>query len=315
MTMEDKQVKKQKAGLGAVRPDDYVESRFKEMASKRGVSQTEMFESIFWTYLKKEREDEKNAAIDYSSEINLISKELNNILEHFKGIADKAQETVIGISSNAEQTEKNMSLEIETLNGKIEELQNRNKELENSNNVFTDVKDELESRISESKLTIEDRDKEISELKSSAGEKDIHIKNLEDSIKLTKKENATLQKEKDNLQEEISIKEAKIKNLETVNVSLQSTILNIDTLKKSELSATEAQYKSELSAIESQYKSALINLENKVNAFNDEKKKEMKNLEKLIRTELDAEKKMAVADIKLELAEMKSKYAELRSKE
>ena len=67
--------------------------------------------------------------------------------------------------------------------------------------------------------------------------------------------------------------------------------------------------------MESRYKSVIVNLENKVNGFNDEKEKELKNLEKSIRTELEAEKKMAVADMKLELAEMKSKYAELKSKE
>lgn len=312
---QDKPIRKQKAGLGGIRPDDYVENRFKEMASERGCSQTEMFESIFWAYLRKEREDQKNNAIDYSSEINLIANGLNNILTHFKSITDKAQETIINISSSAEQKEKNFLLEIETLNGKIEELRNRNKELENNNNIFTDVKNDLEGKIVDNKLLLEGREKEVYDLKSSIAEKDIHIKNLEDSIKLMKKENASLQKDNDSLCEDINIKESKIKNLETVNVSLQSTVSNIDTLKKSELSAMEAQYKSEISAIESQYKSVVINLENKINTFDDDKKKEIKNLEKLIRTELEAEKKMAVADIKLELAEMKSKYAELKSKE
>lgn len=41
--------------------------------------------------------------------------------------------------------------------------------------------------------------------------------------------------------------------------------------------------------------------------FDIEKRKELKNLEKYIRTELNAAKKMGVADIKLELAELKSK--------
>jgi len=41
------QKKKQKAGLNAVRPDDYIENKFKEMAKDMNLSQTEMFSRIF----------------------------------------------------------------------------------------------------------------------------------------------------------------------------------------------------------------------------------------------------------------------------
>lgn len=54
---EEKDIKnKQKAGLNAIRQDDYVERSFKDMASDKKLSQTEMFEHMFWFFIKKERE-------------------------------------------------------------------------------------------------------------------------------------------------------------------------------------------------------------------------------------------------------------------
>lgn len=284
--------KKQKPGLNAVRPDDSIERSFKDMAANRGLSQTEMFERIFLSFITQERESKQQQAIDYTSEINLISNNLNNILNHFKGITKKAQETVLTISSNAEQTQKNLNFEVDTMKKKAEDLEKRNIELEEINKVFSDVKNSLEDTISK-------QNSELAEIKSILREKDIQIKDQDKAIRIMEKSSENLQKENDKLSEELRNNESKLKSLETSNNNLQATLFSIETFKKSEIAA-----------IDTKYKSIISNLEDQIKNFNNTKEKELKTLENRVRIELDAEKKMAIADMKLKLADMKGKYAE-----
>lgn len=300
LTKEDAgQKKKQKAGLNAVRPDDFVEMKFKDMASDKKLSQTEMFERMFWSYIKKEREEEKRLVIDYTSEINLISKDFNNIMNHFKGITEKAQETVLNITANADQTQKNLTLEIDTLKKHIEELEKRNSELEETNKIFSEIKDSLEDTISNQNENLKSKELELTEVKATLKEKELQNKDQDKSNKALEKSNEKLQKENDKLSEELRIKESRIIALETSNSNLQSTLSNVDTLKKAEIESIDARYRSIIS-----------NHEHTIKGFNDAKEKELKDLENRVRNELDAEKKMAIADMKLELVDVKSKYAE-----
>jgi len=291
--------KKQKAGLGAVRPDNYTEGRFKEMASEMGLSQTEMFEKLFWYYISKEREEEQQQAIEYKSEINLISKELSNILNHFKGITEKAQETVLNITTNAEQTEKNLTTKIDTLSKRIEELKNRNMELEKTNNVFEDVKARLENEIVELKDTLKNKEIELTSLEDSVEEKNGDLKELRKQIESLEKDNDKQHKEVIRLSTELNNKATRIQSLDSLNNNLQNTLNSMDKLKKSEIES-----------IETKYQSIISDMESKLKTFDEHKKNELENLENRIRTELNAEMKMAIADSKLELADMKSKYAE-----
>lgn len=295
--MEDK--KKQKAPLG-IRPDDYTEIKFREMVENENISQTKLFERIFWNYISESRKDKKEEAISFESEIGLIDKCLNDLLLHFKGIVDKSQNTVISLKDNIEQTEKNYINDIDTLNKRIEELENRNKELEQSNNVFNEVKEGLELKIKELTEGIDNRNNGISELLETIRDKDKSIKNLDIQLQNINKEYNRLDKENKRITEDISTMEVKIKGLEISNISLKETLDNLDKIKKIEVDSIEVRYGNKIKE-----------LENRLGDYESNKIKEFKGFEDRLKIEFEADKKLTVADMKLELVDVKGKYGEL----
>lgn len=293
-------VKKQKAGLNAIRPDDYVEKRFKDLAKENNFSQTEMFNSIFWNYILDKKNEKKQLALNLESEINLISNDLNNILKHFKSISDKAQETIISITTNAEQTEKNLTSDIDTLGKQIEELKTRNSELELSNSTFNEVKANLESQLLEIAEKYKSNGIELTEANKTIKEKDKTIKDLEKNISLMEKNEYSSVKEINRLKGDLINLENNVKNLQSTNDSLNNTINSIDTLKKSEISS-----------IESKYKLLIEELELKLRRLEESKQLEINQIKENISSQYEADKKMAIAESTLELAELKSRYGEV----
>lgn len=294
---------KQKPGLGAVRPDDYTTDKFKEMANENNISQTEMFKRIFYNYLKNEREKKQQQALSLDSEINLISGNLNSILSIFKTITDKAQNTIISIETNADQTIKNLTLEIDTLKKQVTEYDNRNKELELSNSTFSEVKSSLENNIRELTELTGRLQKEKEQIKNDLIFKNKKLTELEENYKRTSEsytsENKSLAGIVNNLRNELDTYHNKIKNLEISNSSLDDTIKNLQNLKKSEIDA-----------IEEKYKLQIQDLEIKLKNFKESKDKEIQSIKRNIETEMTAARKEETADLKLELANMKEKYSE-----
>lgn len=304
------QKKKQKPGLNAVRPDDYIEQKFKEMARDMNLSQTDMFNRMFWSFINDQQSERKELALSLESEIDLISKDLGSILNHFKTITEKAQNTIISIKTNSEQTEKNLNLDIDTLNKRVEELSKRNDELEKLNSTFDEIKAGLETKnkeLTESLADTKDKLKAANELNKS---KDTEItdlnkqvvknsKELEEKIATLSNSNALMGKEIHRLKEDISSKDTTISSLEKSKSSLNDTIRTLDELKKSEINAIEAKHLLTISELESKLKSS-----------EESKTNDLRQSESNLRTQLEADKKMALADIKLELADLKGKYAE-----
>lgn len=291
--------KKQKAGLNAVRPDDYVENKFKDMAKENGVSQTDMFNRIFLSYIKNQNNENKQSALNVEAEIDLISKDLNNVLIHFKSIADKAQDTIICIQTNTEQTEKNLKLDIDTLTKKNEELTRRKTELEQSNNVFNEIKDTLEVKIKELNETVNLKNSELQDLSDQVKDKDKTIKELRKQSDMLEKTNIRLEKEVGRIHEDLNTSEIKINNLEKSNASMNDTFIALEKLKKAEITS-----------IQSKYQLLITGLEEKIKSYDAAKEKEIQRLRDSFKIEYEAEKKLAIAEMKLELADVKSRYAE-----
>jgi len=281
--------KKQKPGLNAVRPDDYTEQKFKTMAKERNLSQTEFFERIFWAYLKKDNQEKRNEALNCDGEINLIAKNLDNILINFKSIVDKAQDKIVSVKANAEQTIENLKLDLDTLQKKNEALEKRNAELENINLTYTETKAGLEKTITNLNNEIQKKDEEIIALKESNQEKDKTIKYFEKQAALNEKEINSLKMENYKLKEENQSKSIRIQNLEVTCSGLQSSVERMETLKKAEIEAIEAKYKA-----------TIFELQNKLSTISES-----------VRSEMESEKKLALAELKLELAQTKEKLAEL----
>ncbi len=296
--MDDR--KKQKAGLNAVRPDDFTEQKFKDMAKELNLSQTDMFKHIFWSYIREQNNERRQLALNLEAEINLISKDLNSVLQHFKSISERAQDTVISIKTNAEQTEKNLTLDIDTLLKKVDELSKRNAELELSNTAFTEIKTGLEAKLSAVTEANDKKDVELKEAREIIKTRDKTIKDMEKQIDLLEKTNAKSEQESNRLHDDVKTLETKVKSFETTNNSLNDTLNRVNALKASEIASIEAKYQLHITE-----------LEEKLNRFEESKEKELQQIKTSLKAEYEADKKMAVADIKMELADIKSKYGEV----
>lgn len=299
----EKEPKEKRKSLGGVRPSTYIYNRFMNLAKERNRTQSELFDDIFWGYLGIDRKDKLEQAISFESDLSLIDKDLKSIFNHFKAIVNKSQNTIISLKSNAEQTEKNITLDLQTANNKLQELQKRNSELEQSNSIFDEVKTNLEIRISELTNSEYQNSILIKELQKEATVKDKKIKELEETLERTEniyaKESNNQKSLVNNLQEENQSKSSKINNLESSISSLKDTIANIELMKKSELDA-----------LESNYKSHIAELERKLKSSNSDKDKALDTLKKNLTSEFNADKKIAIADMQINLADIKVKYAE-----
>jgi DNA repair exonuclease SbcCD ATPase subunit len=295
--------KKQKAGLNGVRPDGYIEDHFKEMAKDNNLSQTKLFERMFWNYITDNRGEKRENAISFDAELSLLSTNLENIMQNVKSIATKSQDTVVSLKSNTDQMKKNLNIETETLKLRIEEITNRNTELENTNKVFSEIREGLESKISNHSDIVLEGEVENKKLREVIKEKDNEIKSYEEKIRILEKDNKGLSSDNLGLLEKITQRDIKLSNLESTNVSLQNTVNSMESLRKSEISSIESRYKTEIAALSS-----------KITESDTEKEKEITLIKTSLKAEYEADKKMALAEVILDLADMKGKYAELYGK-
>lgn len=272
-----KKPKSQKAGLNAIRPDDYVEKTFKDLAKNSGKSQTELFEAMFWNYIKKEQDKEMEEVISFKSEINLISSDLENILKHFKNITEKAQSTIITERNNATQKLENLYKELETADLKNKELMERNKELEISNEAFTSIKENLTSELNKLEELLKSKDREITTIK----------KDMEESAAINSKYLTKIA----NLEAEIKEKELERKQLKD-SLDKYLTAYQFETEKRTRL------------------EDEINELKESIHDLKENFKEEKESLEKALQLKYDAEKNMAVVDIKLELIEVKNSLQE-----
>lgn len=350
--LEESKKNKQRPGLNAIRPDDFTENKFKEMAAEKKLSQTDMFKLIFWNYISNNRKEELKEAVDLSGEIELISQNLENIMEYFKRIAEKAQNTVISVKSNAEQTEKNLQLDIDTLTKKVAALGKRNTELEENSRIFNSLKEELTSKINTQqetinriteenksyKKTLQEKEtlnnqlntdllkaqndkryfesevsrqqdiigrqlKTIEEKQTELLSKDKRIKAINEKLESVVNELTGVRNLNKALNDDNSIKDSKIRSLETAVQTMDNTINSMEKFKQSEISSIQAR----LSLGESRLKEEIEILKAK-------RKDDIEAAVKACRIECEADKKMALADMKLELAGLMRELAEAKGK-
>lgn len=275
--LNQRKPKSQKAGLNAIRPDEYIEKTFKDLAKDKGKSQTELFESMFWNYINKEQEKEMEMALSFKSEINLISNDLDNIFSHFKSITEKAQNTIIAERNNTDQKVENLQKELETAELKNKELAARNKELETSYEAFTTVKQELSQEIEKLSTALNAKKNTIETLQRDVEENHITIR--EYSARITELEAILREKELD------------IRGLRD-SLHKQTSIKDLEFEKRTRLELDIEHLKSEIKEMRENHK------------------EEMNSFEKALLLKYEAEKNMAVVDIKLQLIDIKNELQE-----
>lgn len=294
--MGDSSDKKQRSGLGGVRPGEFAETRFKELAQEMGISQSRMFETIFYSYLADLRSEKKEKALGCESELELIGQNLDHVANHIRSIVSKAQSTILSHEDSARQTNETNGIRVQTLNSKIEELSIRNEELEGTNLIFTEIKAGLDDKIASlSAEAVEHREKQR-DADAQIKEQDHLIKSLEKQVENAEREVRNLKMENTRLSDEAQSKTSKIAALETSFGSLHSTIEQLTALKNAEVEAVKAAGQREIQ----EYTDRIRRME-------VAHTQELADITARVRMDMESTHRLEVAKLTLEIAKIKEK--------
>lgn len=287
-----KEKKKQKAPLG-IRPSDYVEQRFKSMADDKGISQTKLFERIFWEFIQNSNEVLKLQSLDCSLELQSINGAASTLIKAIDKIVTKAQLEIMSKNRELEAikdaSDKKIELANIELSNRVKELELKNKELEdqlnNSNAIvvgFNTVKDELDFKI-------ESLNKTVVELTNDIEERDKIIKDKNKEILNSSKTIENIEKEVELVKEQKVILEGKNASLQVNIEMLQGTINTFNSIKKTEIEAikdNEAMINQlKIDKLKAEFENEVSKLNNNILSLEKDielKKSELKSLNNII---------------------------------
>ena len=250
-TVPVKEKKKQKAPLG-IRPNDYVEEKFREMVNNSSVhTMTTMFEKLVMDKCRADKEALKLENLDCSLEIQNIKAATITLTKSYDAIISKVQSEIKSknreLNAIKEATDTKIELANIELSKKITELEEKNKELEaknkelevklaDSNSIVTgynSLKENLNNQIVNLKSIIEAKDVEIDDLNSQIKERDKAIKSLEKEIDNNSKAIS-------NIEKEITLIEKEKKSAQEQNQSLKDTLTTFHEMKAAEIEAIKS---------------------------------------------------------------------------
>lgn len=145
----------------SVRVDPYYKEMFEDLIRQKGVPKKTLLESMISSYIESNHGDERESNISFVNEINLIAGNFNEILNIFKTMAAKSQDTVGSQKSFYEQKSKNQEATIQKLEMNVNSLELTAKELELENNSLKLEKDKLERTIQGLNLSENSNEKDL----------------------------------------------------------------------------------------------------------------------------------------------------------
>lgn len=145
----------------SVRVDPYYKEMFEDLIRQKGVPKKTLLESMISSYIESNHGDERESNISFVNEINLIAGNFNEILNIFKTMAAKSQDTVGSQKSFYEQKSKNQEATIQKLEMNVNSLELTVKELELENNSLKLEKDKLERTIQGLNLSENSNEKDL----------------------------------------------------------------------------------------------------------------------------------------------------------
>ena len=271
-----KEKKKQKAPLG-IRPDDYIDIKFRELVEKEGISQTKLFERMFWEFTRNSKDALKLQALDCSVELQSISGASATLVKAIEKIVNKAQLELMSKNREVENIKEASDKKIELANielaNRVKELELKNKDLEeqlkNSNAIvtgFNTVKGELDSKI-------ENLNKTVIELNNDIKEKDKIIQDKNKEIINSSKTIDNMEKEIALIKEQKVILEGKNASLQ-VNVEMEAIKDNEATINQLKIDKLKAEFENEVSKLNNN----IVSLEKDIEL----KESELKSLNNVI---------------------------------
>lgn len=258
------------------RVDDFYKDLFeKELKKNPGMKKKNLMESMIYDYIKADEKSKKEKLLNFSSEISLITTELDNILNVFKNIASKSQDTVGSQKNYYEQSLKNLNDQLNAAKLSISNLADKNKLLEEANNGFMLEKNNLIETIDSLKDSSDKKNSKITELKIKSNELLEEIRSLKN-----------IEKENVQLQNKLNTSSEDIKKLENINYEKDSQIHNLN---------------SKVSELENDLKNIKLKYDSDINDISSK-----------IRKELDLDKKTEILDLKQNYNDLQIKFNNLQ---
>lgn len=251
----------------SVRVDPSYKEKFEELIKQKGVPKKTLLEAMISSYIETSRGDERESNISFVNEINLIAGNFNEIMNVFKTMATKSQDTIGSQKSFYEQKTKNQEITIQKLEDNSTSLERAVKELELGNNNNKSEREKLEKAI-----------QKLNEVDSS-NEKDVAVyirKNV-------------------NLLEKLSV----LQNQEKDNVILKAEIEKANNEAKVLKSSIE-----ELTYENKKLLKRIYDLDEFITEMKNKKTEEFKEFETVIQKQAEVDKKLEVLKLQLQYNEL-----------
>jgi chromosome segregation ATPase len=133
----------------SVRIDPYFKEKFEALTKELGLSKKMLFENLILSYLRKDEQNQREANLNLTNEINLIATNLEELLTIFSKMAAKSQDTIGSLKSDHAQQLTNLETKNHTLTNKVTELTEKSQLLETANQGYNSSKKQLEQTIAE----------------------------------------------------------------------------------------------------------------------------------------------------------------------
>jgi len=247
----------------SVRVDPYYKEMFEELIKHKGIPKKTLLEAMISSYIESSREDGRESNISFVNEINLIAGNFNEIMNVFKTMATKSQDTIGSQKSFYEQKIKNQDAAIQTLENNVAALESKVKVLELDNNSNRADKEKLEKVIQ----NLNDAD--------ISSEKDLTVY-IKKNAELLEKLSTLQNQEKDNI-----ILKAEIEKARTEAKELKSSLGDITYENKKLLKKI------------SNFDEEMIEIKNK-------KADEFREFENVTRKQADVDKKLEILNLQLQ---------------
>lgn len=253
----------------SVRVDPYYKEKFEELIKQKGIPKKALIEAMISSYIETEREGERESNISFANEINLLAGNFNEIMNVFKAMAAKSQDTIGTQKSFYEQKLKNQDVTIQMLENSSISLEKKVKELELENNSNKSYREKLEK-------TIHDLD-----TAGASNEKDVAVY-VKKNADLLEKLSILQNQERDNVILKTEIEKAKVET-KAMKSSLEDvTYENKKLLKK------------------------ISDMNESITEMKNKKADELKEFEAVIRKQAEVDKKLEVLKVQLQYNELQA---------
>lgn len=218
------------------------------MAEEKGLTQTRLFERMFWEFTRNASESLKLEALDCSLELQSISGASATLIKAIEKIVAKAQIEIMAKNKEFEPIKESSDKRIELANidltNKIKELELKNEELEKKIDLanesiieFEVKKNHLNKKIESLEKSINDKEEIINDLNKELIEKDKIISDKEKEIINKSKTIENTKKEIDLMKEQAVLLKGKNESLQVNIEMIQGTINSFNLIKKTEIEA------------------------------------------------------------------------------